>query len=132
MRWYVSGPMRGIPHWNFEAFDEASAWLRAGGHDVVSPAEHDIEVDPSFLESTEYLTGADVGVESFHQLIGWDLKVIADPDPDVRIDALALLPDWENSIGVKHEMYVARATGKRAFQLMYDETGPCGLREVYA
>jgi len=131
MRVYVSGPMRGIPHWNFEAFDEASAWLRSNGHEVISPAERDIEVDPSCVEAAEYQTGEQISDQSFQQLIGWDLKVIADPDPDVRIDALVLLPGWETSVGAGHEIYVARATGRRVYRLLYGPAGPSGLRRMY-
>lgn len=124
--------MRGVPEWNFPAFAEVSAWLRSCGHEVVSPAEHDLEVDPACVFLPEYLTGGEVSPEVFHRLIGWDLKVIADPDPDVRIDALVLLPGWESSVGVQHEIYVARATGKPVYRLHYDESGPCEVVRVPA
>jgi hypothetical protein len=37
--------MRGIPEYNFPAFREATAWLRANGWAIFSPAERD-ENDP--------------------------------------------------------------------------------------
>jgi hypothetical protein len=40
-RWYLAGPMTGIPAFNFPAFDLAAADLRAQGIDIVSPAELD-------------------------------------------------------------------------------------------
>lgn len=41
MRWYVSGPMTGLPLLNFPAFHAAAAKLRAQGHEVINPAEMD-------------------------------------------------------------------------------------------
>ena len=41
MRLYLAGPMTGLPLWNFPAFATAAAALRADGHTVFSPAEHD-------------------------------------------------------------------------------------------
>ena len=41
MRIYLAGPMRNYPRNNFPAFDAAAAKLRADGHEVFNPAEHD-------------------------------------------------------------------------------------------
>ena len=43
MKWYLAGPMSGIPQSNFPAFDAAAKHLRDLGHDIVSPAELDDE-----------------------------------------------------------------------------------------
>ena len=39
MKMYLSGPMTGMAENNFPAFHDAAAKLRAGGHEVVNPAE---------------------------------------------------------------------------------------------
>lgn len=43
MKVYVAGPMRGIPEFNFPAFNLAAKNLRADGHVVFNPAERDNE-----------------------------------------------------------------------------------------
>lgn len=117
MKLYLAGPMRGIPQYNFPAFDNAAAALRHLGHEVVSPADHDREVEPD-IESTErYRLGVgdrddDTG---FQALMGWDLAQVATPVALGGVEGIALLPGWENSTGAAHELYVAKAAGKRIF-----------------
>lgn len=116
-RLYLSGPMRGIPHFNFEAFDSAAAWLRRQGYDVVSPADHDRDVDPGIEQTAAYETGEGSGNRDpkFQALIGWDLAQITEPG---NVDGIALLPGWEQSSGVAMELQAARWTGKRVFYLI--------------
>ena len=40
-RVYLAGPMRGIEHSNFPAFDAGAAWLREQGFEVFNPSEQD-------------------------------------------------------------------------------------------
>ena len=44
-RYYLAGPMSGIPELNFPAFHRETAHFRAQGHEVVNPAE--INSDPA-------------------------------------------------------------------------------------
>ena len=44
MKLYLAGPMRGMPFFNFPAFKDAAAQLRAKGHYVFNPAERDEEI----------------------------------------------------------------------------------------
>lgn len=37
---YISGPMTGVPGFNYAAFNDAAKRLRANGWNVVNPAEH--------------------------------------------------------------------------------------------
>lgn len=41
MRVYLAGPMRGLPQFNFPAFDAGAATLEALGHEVFNPADRD-------------------------------------------------------------------------------------------
>lgn len=125
MRVYVSGPMRGIPQYNFPEFDSATAALRDAGFAVVSPAEHDRELDDLYAQRAGYINGthedgADGG-SPFHQLIGWDLEQLARPG---YLDAIFLLPGWETSQGVSMELTVARWTGKQVYYLIKGGASP--------
>jgi hypothetical protein len=69
---YISGPMRGYPNFNFDAFHEAAARWRAAGWEVISPAEnfegrHDLPIGVYMREDTESL---------------------------LRVSAIAMLPGW--------------------------------------
>lgn len=116
MRVYLSGPMRGIPRYNFPEFDSATAALRQAGFTVVSPAEHDREVDDLYAQREGFEHGlTSRSGPTFSQLIGWDLEQLSRPG---YIDAIFLLPGWEYSVGVEHELYVSRVVGKQVFYLV--------------
>lgn len=97
---YVAGPMSGYPRWNFDAFDEATAQLRAAGHSVYSPAE--IERKGGF--------DPDAPVDAFTQE-DREAAMKRDLDFVLFVDALALLPGWEDSAGAGLEVAVAKAIG---------------------
>ena len=98
MRIYVAGPMRGYDHFNFPAFDAAAAHLRARGHDVRNPADHDREL--GFDESKNSIEGFDLSAA-----FRWDI------DSVLWAEAVAVLPGWEGSHGASIETSVARAIG---------------------
>ncbi len=103
MRIYLAGPMRGIDHYNFPAFDAATARLRGAGYRVASPAEHDRAI--GFDETLNNLDTFDV-MAAFR----WDVDQVFD------CDAVVLLPGWEKSTGVGAELAVARMIGKPIFE----------------
>lgn len=88
-RVYVSGPMTGLPDFNFPAFDAAALGLRAIGVGVENPAE--LKLDPQAASRHEYLRA--------------DLNALA------GCDAMALLPGWERSPGSRLEIENALAMG---------------------
>lgn len=98
MRVYLAGPMRGIEQFNFPAFHEAAAQLRALGHEVVSPAEHDLEL--GFDPALNSLDGFDM-----EAAMRWDVAQV------LTADVVCLLGGWESSEGVAVELAVARAIG---------------------
>ena len=109
MKIYLAGPMRGIPHFNFPAFDYAAAKLRTDGHNVFSPAERDRGIHGTKLEDNvmgdEKLAEKSVGF-SLREALAADTTFIA-----LDADAIALLPGWEKSSGANAELALAKALG---------------------
>ena len=107
MKIYLAGPMRGLPNFNFPAFDTAAAKLRSQGHTVFSPADHDREVNGPEIEHNptgdEAICAAKFGFD-IRQALGADLAWIC-----THADAVALLPGWEKSKGANAERAVAIA-----------------------
>lgn len=119
MRVYLAGPMRGLPEFNFPAFDAGDATLTALGHVVFSPAERDRR--KGF--KTEGLTGH----ENLAKL-GFDLRKALAADTAYiaqYANAVALLPGWQKSAGVAAEVALAHALGLPVGELAdFDEDGP--------
>ncbi len=86
---YLSGPMTGLPHNNFPAFNEAASRLRAHGFTVINPAEG--EERATWLE---YMRA--------------DVKLVADAD------GIASLPGWQDSRGATIEHALAGMLGLRS------------------
>jgi hypothetical protein len=113
MKYYLAGPMSGIPQNNFPLFDRAALQLREAGYTIVSPAELDDEETRA-----ESLTSKDGGPSSTHtwgDFLSRDVKLIAD-----SVDGIIFLPNWEKSRGARLEAYVALLTGKTEFALYHD------------
>lgn len=91
---YISGPMTGLPEFNFPAFHEAAAKLRDLGLVVVNPAEHDEAPEKPWAE---YLRK--------------DIKLLMD------CDGVALLPGWEKSKGARLEVHIARQLGMNVWPI---------------
>lgn len=107
MKYYLAGPMRGYPQFNFPAFDAAAALLRAEGHEVFSPAEHDRSVYGEDF-GKDAVTGNETGALDFslRGALGADTAYICS-----TAEAVAFLPNWERSNGALAEWALARALG---------------------
>ncbi len=84
-RLYLAGPMSGYAEHNYPEFNRAAALLRAEGYQVFNPAEN-----------------ADDGVRhprSFY--MRKDIPALMD------CDAIAVLPNWQQSRGACLEMWIA-------------------------
>jgi Domain of unknown function (DUF4406) len=84
MKLYVSGPMTGLPDWNFPAFNTAAAKVRALGHEAVNPV--DVNPDPA---------------------TPWEMCLRADIKALCDCDGIVLLPGWEKSKGAQLELHIA-------------------------
>jgi hypothetical protein len=114
MRLYVSGPMTGIPDFNFPAFARMTRTLRGMGHLVWSPAEMD--------EQEGVTPTLDGSVQDPRQYAGYlarDIRVIAENE----IEGVVVLNGWRNSGGAKTEVAFALALGLPIFTLSVDHTG---------
>ena len=116
MRIYVAGPMRGIPEFNFPAFNAATAILRGQGHEVFNLAERDNERHGKDI-SKGNLTGCEEAAAREH---GFSLReALADDTAWIcrQADTIALLPGWERSKGAKAELALSEALGHRVMYL---------------
>ena len=104
---YLAGPMRGIEHYNFEAFLAGASELRDAGYEVICPAERDIAngFDPikQGLTGNEDLSGLGFDLRT---VLAWDLEQVC-----TKADGVALLKGWHRSKGASAEVATAAALG---------------------
>ena len=107
MRIYIAGPMRGIPYYNFPAFDAARYKLIQEGNIVVSPADLDRSAGFNAMElpSTSDWNAIPSGFD-FNDCVDRDLQAVRD------CEALCLLRGWEKSKGACAEKALAEWLGK--------------------
>lgn len=84
MKLYIIGPMTGLPDDNRPAFNAMAANLRALGHEVLNPAEFDLDVGPC---------------HNRHECYRRDAPFLAQAEGGV------VLPGWWKSFGARHEVY---------------------------
>jgi hypothetical protein len=115
IKFYLSGPMRGLPEHNYPQFHEVeealAKWLtedeyqgtvqEVGGFEILNPARN---FDGDQTRTTSEYMNADLGM-----VLGSDV--------------LVLLPGWEKSEGADRETKLAEWAGKR-FILAERESGP--------
>lgn len=114
MKIYLAGPMTGIPHFNYPAFNSAAAALRFEGHEVFNPAEHDLAVYGKDISNPSGNAAEAAAVHGFDRraALKADLSWICD-----KAEAIALLPGWEASTGANAEHALAVALGLQIFNL---------------
>lgn len=83
---YLSGPMTGLPEWNFPEFNRVAAKLRALGHTVLNPAET--------------LGGDTSKPRKFY--MRYDIGLL------LKCDTIVLLKNWRKSKGALVEVEVAK------------------------
>lgn len=104
MKVYIAGPMRGIPEYNFPAFDYAARRLRQGGHEAINPAELDRVVGVH-----EWTTPLPDGFMA--SAMKRDLVAICD-----HADGIVLLPHWRLSKGAAVEKALTDLLGLPSFE----------------
>ncbi len=107
-RIYLAGPMSNIPYFNFPAFFEAADKLKTDGHEVFNPAQSDVDNYGDFwkncpkgsMDEIKVRNGG--AVPNYREFLRVDLNWILD-----NAEAIAFLPGWEKSKGVKAEKALA-------------------------
>src|SRR6187397_1673895 len=92
MRYYLAGPMSGLPEQNYPAFTEACTWLRLRGFEIISPHEtipHNHE--PNAAE--------------------WRSLLRKDTAALLTCQGIILLPGWCKSKGAQFELSIALTLG---------------------
>lgn len=100
--------MRGISLFNFPAFAEAAAKLRAEGHVVFNPAErdnqkHGVDISRDNAAGDETQATREHGF-SLREALGADCAWIC-----AEAEGIAMLPGWQRSRGAVAERALAEA-----------------------
>lgn len=112
-KYYLAGPMSGIPKFNFPAFFAAATRLREFGWDIISPAEMDDEADKgAALKSVDgsITDHTAMSGKTWGDFLSRDVKIVAD-----QVQGLVLLPGWEKSRGARLETFVGLLCGHEFF-----------------
>ena len=101
MKIFISGPMRGIPYYNFPAFDAARAAFEEAGFDVVTPADLDSEIGIEAMDLTE--------TTDWNVKTGFDVRAAIKRNIDALLDAdgVVFLEGWGGSLGCNIERLIA-------------------------
>lgn len=104
---YIAGPMRGIKHFNFPAFDQARDELLCSGWKVISPADLDRAAG---FDSWKLPEGYDwLNLEK----IDFVLRdaIVRDVGAILECDAIFMLRGWRKSRGATAEKAIAEWLG---------------------
>ena len=118
---YIAGPMRGIPLWNFPAFDRAAAALRLQGWTVFNPAEHDRDEG---LDENDYPKLP--AWFTLEKALQWDFARI------IEAGNICLLDGWEESSGAAKELRVAEDIGAKVWRLQGETLTEWDYKTVHA
>lgn len=108
MKYYLAGPMTGIPQFNFPMFEAATRDLRARGYEIITPHELDSDTikTEAMASNDGKLHDGKVGGETWGDLLSRDVKVVAD-----EVKGIILLPGWPKSKGARLECFVGLLCG---------------------
>ena len=106
--------MRGVPYFNFPAFFEAEEFLVGLGHQVFNPARRDEEQYGKEVSNSPDGNLADIEGISFsiREALAADTRYIC-----LEAEAIALLPQWEDSKGAVAERALSNALGHKILYL---------------
>lgn len=100
MRFYISGPMRGLTDFNARAFEHSAGRLRLAGHEAVSPLEMD-EEDGGLATIIQEDGTPTISPEDYQSCMARDIAAL------LGCDAVYVLTGWEFSYGARTEILMA-------------------------
>lgn len=110
MKYYLAGPMKGIPQLNFPAFIDASRNLREKGFDIISP--HELDDDETVKKALADMGGKEyTDGQTWGTFLARDVKIVAD-----LVQGIIFLPNWERSKGARLEAFVALLSGHKFYE----------------
>jgi len=112
MKVYLAGKMRGIQDFNFPAFYWHAEQLREMGHEVFNPAEIDEQEYGHGFAKSKFGDLADIPHFNLREALLKDVTWILQ-----HAEAIALIPGWEDSSGVRAELALARTIGLTVIHL---------------
>lgn len=99
IRWYLAGPMTGIPAFNYPYFDVVASRLRADGYDVLSPAELDFPEARRIIMTSPNGDPKDLPPgTTWGKALARDIAALTD-----TCGGIILLPHWWKSRGARLE-----------------------------
>jgi hypothetical protein len=112
--YYISGPMRNYPEFNFPAFDDAKAFLIAQGLNVISPADMDREhdEDPATAGGMPPYIYAQRDTQAL-------IRLAEDNEKFGLQNGIYMLRGWKKSKGATAEHALAQWLG---LEIIYQET----------
>lgn len=115
MKFYIAGPMTGLPDFNYAAFFEAEDELARLGHESLNPARN----GGNTLEEAVAFSGSNENPS--HE---WEWYLRRDIPKVVASDALLMLPGWQDSRGANLEVHIATALGMPMYILRDGQLKP--------
>jgi len=127
MKWYLAGPMTGIPQFNFPAVDTATQNLRAAGYDIITPHEQDSPAvqAAAWASPDGKLIAGQVAGETWGQILARDVRIIADD-----VGGIIHLPGWTKSNGALLETVVGLLCHRKFMRMDSENLPPVPVSAV--
>lgn len=106
-KFYLAGPMTGLPNFNYDGFERAKQQLEDHMLDVVSP-------HTKFKDETEFQRAA--RSNSFYMAHAVNLLMTC--------NAIILMPGWSKSVGARTELELALSCGYSVYYYLPDQKPP--------
>ena len=103
-KFYIAGPMAGIPNFNYDTFNSVEYMLMTDGYGTVNPAALDM-VDGGLEHSGDLKTGKGVTDLNRAAFLQRDFAELA------LCDGIVLLPGWSQSTGANCELLASQIMG---------------------